>query len=131
MPSAFEDVRIVLRRHPEVTLAIVFGSVGTGTVRKDSDLDLAVASDKRPLTATEKAALIRDLAEATGRAVDLIDLATAGEPLLGEILCHGQRLTGTDPAFAELLIRHLDQQADLLPYRQRILAERRRAWIGD
>jgi hypothetical protein len=62
--------------------------------------------------------------------VDLIDLKRTGEPLLGQILKHGVRLMGSDTDYAALLTRHLFDAADFLPYRNRILAERRRAWIG-
>jgi hypothetical protein len=83
-----------------------------------------------PLTAHEKIALVEKLAEATGLPIDLIDLERAGEPLLGQILKHGIRLLGSDEAYAALLTRHVFDAADFLPYRDRILAERRLAWIG-
>ncbi len=118
----------VLLRHPHIKLAVVFGSLAAGTARPDSDLDLAVADDK-PLSADARIALIADLAEELGRPVDLIDLARAGEPLLGQILTHGRRILGSDERYADLLRRHLIDDADFAPYRSRILAERRRAWI--
>jgi hypothetical protein len=74
--------------------------------------------------------LTEEIAEATGRPVDLVDLGTAGEPLVGAILAGGRRLVGSDEAYARVLVRHLFDQADFLPYRERILAERRKAWIG-
>jgi hypothetical protein len=49
---------------------------------------------------------------------------------LGQILRHGTRLLGSETAYADLIRRHLFDQADFLPYRRRILAERRRGWIG-
>lgn len=119
----------VLSRHPQIRLAVVFGSLASGTARPDSDLDLAVAAAS-PLTVDQRTALIGDLAERLGRPVDLVDLATVGEPLLGQIVVHGRRVLGSDEAYAALLRRHLFEQADFLPYRNRILAERRRAWIG-
>lgn len=119
-----------MQRHPAIRQAMVFGSVANGRARPHSDLDLAVSAG-RPLSAAEKQALIGDLAETTGRPVDLIDLATVGEPLLGQILLHGERLLGNDEAYADLLLRHLYDQADFVPYRDRILKERREAWIGD
>ena len=64
------------------------------------------------------------------RAIDLIDLSVAGEPLLGQIVRHGKRLMGSDEAYGKLISRHLMDQADFMPYRNRILAERRAAWIG-
>src|SRR4051812_23299614 len=75
-------------------------------------------------------ALISDLAEATGRSIDLVDLQTAGEPLLGQILSHGQRILGSDLRYAGLVRKHLFDKAGFLPYRERILRERRQAWIG-
>jgi uncharacterized protein len=112
-----------------VRLAILFGSHATGCATPRSDLDLAVQTSA-PLTATAKIALIEKLAEATGLPIDLIDLRRAGEPLLGQILKHGIRLLGSDEAYAALLTRHVFDAADFLPYRDRILSERRLAWIG-
>jgi hypothetical protein len=74
-------------------------------------------------------ALISELARRTGRPVDLVDLHAVGEPLLGQILRHGKRILGGDTHYANLIRRHLFDQADYLPYRNRILAERRRAWL--
>jgi len=53
-----------------------------------------------------------------------------GEPLLGQILTHGHRVLGSADAHGRLLSRHLLDAADFLPYAQRIVDERRRAWIG-
>jgi predicted nucleotidyltransferase len=122
-------VHEVLERHPRLRLAVVFGSVASGKARPDSDLDLAVAADTA-LVAAEKTALISDLALRLGRSIDLIDLARVGEPLLGQILIHGKRILGSEEVIAELLRRHLFDMADFVPYRNRILAERRQAWIG-
>jgi predicted nucleotidyltransferase len=124
-----EKILAALARHPGIDLAILFGSLARGEGRPDSDLDLAVAGGA-PQVREEKAALIADLAESLGRPVDLIDLATVGEPLLGQILRHGRRILGSDVRYAGLLSHHLLEMADFMPYRSRILAERRKAWIG-
>lgn len=68
--------------------------------------------------------------QATGLPVDLIDLKHAGEPLQGQILKNGTRLLGDDTDYAAPLSRHLFDAADFPPYRSRIPAERRQAWIG-
>lgn len=120
-------IRAVLARHSEIRLAILFGSMATGHVSRDSDIDLAVSAE-RPLKADEKMALMAELAEATGRPIDLIDLHV--EPLLGQIIKRGQRVLGTDERYAELIKRHLFEEADFMPYYRRILGERRAAWIG-
>jgi predicted nucleotidyltransferase len=117
----------VLTRFPQLQLAILFGSCAKGNASAASDLDLAVQADK-PLDAETRMRLIGDLAERLGRPVDLVDLRDAGEPLLGEVL-KGRRILGDDTAYARLITRHLLDAADFLPYRERILAERRRQWI--
>ncbi len=119
----------VIDTQPGIRLAILFGSLAAGRERIDSDLDLAIDTGRR-LTTDEKLALITELAKRTGRSVDLVDLHVVGEPLLGQILRHGKRLLGGGTCYADLIRRHLFDQADYLPYRSRILAERRRAWIG-
>lgn len=119
----------LLAQRPELELAIVFGSVAAGRQRPNSDLDLAVQA-QRPLTVEQRIALVGDLALASGRAIDLIDLRTVGEPLLGQILSQGRRLLGSDEVFAELLRKHLFDAADFLPYAQRLVEQRRQAWIA-
>ncbi len=123
------QLRAVLDGHPDICQALLFGSLAGGAARADSDLDLAVAA-QRPLGAAQKAALIAALAAAVGRPVDLIDLKTVGEPLLGQILKQGQRIIGSDADYAALIRRHLFDAADFQPNVDRILRERRQAWIG-
>jgi predicted nucleotidyltransferase len=123
------QLRTVLSHFPNVVQALVFGSAAKGTQRPDSDLDIAVAAHQ-PLAANEKIDLIASLAAETGRPIDLIDLGEVAEPLLGQIVRHGRRLLGSDGAYGHLISRHLSEQADFMPYRNRILAERRSAWIG-
>ena len=128
--AAIDDsLRAVLTHCPEVGLAVLFGSVASGRARADSDLDLAVEA-QQALSVSQVMKLTQALASATGRPIDLIDLKTVTEPLLGQILQHGRRLLGSDTLFGQLISRHLLAQADFMPYRNRVLAERRMAWIG-
>lgn len=122
-------LRRVLMRFPQLTLALVFGSVARGTARPDSDLDMAVASRSGALTAEERWDIVDALAQETGRPVDLIDLQLASPPLLGEIVRHGRRVWGDDAAYGRLISRNLFEQADFAPYRHRLLSERRAAWM--
>ncbi|MEE9905128.1 MAG: nucleotidyltransferase domain-containing protein [Chlorobium sp.] len=123
------QIRKVLERHNTIRLALLFGSLAKGTAHCESDLDLAVGAD-HPLDTDETMKLIADLAEALGRPVDLIDLSTVGEPLLGQIIAGGRRIVGSNTLYAELLLKHLYNQEDFVPYQRRILKERREAWIG-
>jgi predicted nucleotidyltransferase len=124
-----EEILAVVRTQRTIRLAILFGSLAAGRGGVESDLDLAIDIGQC-LTAGEKMALISNLSEKTGRPVDLIDLRAIGEPLLGQILRHGRRILGSDLIYTQLLLRHLFEQADYLPYRNRILAERKQIWIG-
>ena len=130
-PSSQLDAELVdvLAGFPGLVLAVLFGSSASGKQRPDSDIDIAVAAHQA-LTASEKMAIIEALAERTGRPVDLIDLKGVAEPLLGQIVRHGRRLLGSDNAYGQLISRHLFEQADFMPYRSRVLAERRAAWTG-
>jgi predicted nucleotidyltransferase len=122
-------IKEVLTHFPQVCFAILFGSVALGRQQPESDLDIAIAAN-HPLLANEKMAIISALAERIGRPIDLIDLIVVGEPLLGQVVRHGRRILGSDKQYGELIRRHLFEQADFMPYRNRILAERRQAWIG-
>jgi uncharacterized protein len=120
----------VLDRHPSIVVAILFGSLATDHARKDSDLDLAVASIT-PLSSQTRLQLIEELAVGLGRPVDLIDLAQTHGPLLQQILTKGRLLICTDRTrYANLLLRVVYEEADVMPYYRRILAGRRQAWIG-
>lgn len=119
-----------LSRHSQLKLGILFGSIGRGQARPDSDLDLAVAAD-RPLDPDEKRRLIEEMAQLSSRPIDLVDLQTTGGLLLQEVLTKGKRIYTTDNrVYAELIKKMLFNAADFMPYRNRIIAARRKAWIG-
>lgn len=52
-----------------------------------------------------------EIAECTGHPVDLVDPRITGEPLLGQILKYGKRILGKDSAYAELIKRHVFDEA--------------------
>ncbi len=125
---SIEKTRQALAGHPHLKLAIVFGSVACGQARRDSDIDIAVQAD-HPLSADEKIRLVDDIAVATGRPVDLVDLSRVGVPLLGEIIRHGQRILGNADDYAELALRNIYLNEDFMPYVRRTLEERNRRWL--
>lgn len=124
-----QQIRAVLQGHPGIILAILFGSMSKGTAGPDSDLDLAVYADQ-PITAEEKMQLIEDLALQIGRPVDLVDIKTAGLPVMAQIFSRGRRILGSNSLYATLLTRYQIDSADFMPIRQRVLEERRKRWIG-
>jgi len=128
--EALQHVAAVLAVHPQIELAYVFGSVALGTARFESDIDVAVQSAAGALGTAERRRLVEDLAAATGRAVDLVDLGRAGKPLLGQVLKHGRRVMGSDASHAALMVRHVFDMEDFVPYVERMLKQRRQAWTG-
>lgn len=133
-PTASQDlegaIRAVLAAREEIILAYLFGSAADGRLTPDSDVDVAVWA-ARPLDTETRMELIRDLGRTTGRAVDLVDLASTGVPLLQQVLTTGRELLCRDRAAKErLIIRMLNDVEDFLPLRRRALEERRRRWLG-
>lgn len=119
-----------LANRPELRLAVVFGSCTRGAQRFESDLDVGVAGP-RPLTIDERGRLTEELAEATERPVDILDLQTAGIPVLTQVLTTGRIIFCDDEVlYVTLLKRMVFEQADFMPLRARLLRERRQAWIG-
>ncbi|MBK9948546.1 MAG: nucleotidyltransferase domain-containing protein [Nitrospira sp.] len=121
-------IESVMSRYPSVVLAILFGSMAQDRTRDDSDLDIASST---PLTAQTHLVIIENMALAVGRPVDLIDLDRTHNPLLRQILTKGRKVLCHDRThYAELMLRMVYEEADVMPYYRRILSERRQAWIG-
>jgi predicted nucleotidyltransferase len=113
----------------DIVLAIAFGSAASGKLRQASDVDIAILL-RDPMTVERRRELMTLIADIAGRPVDLVDLRTSGVVVTRAALTQGKRLICKDrAALASLLSRTLLDVADFLPYRQRILAERRETWI--
>lgn len=117
----------LLSDYPQFKLAILFGSQASGDATGKSDIDLALLSNA-PISSGLKLKLIEQIGVRFGRPVDIVDLFLAGEPVLGQVF-KGKRLLGNDTTYANLLTKHLLNTADFVPLQQRILTERRNAWI--
>lgn len=128
--NTLEHITETLSAEPDIRLAYVFGSMAADSAGPASDLDVAVLAD-RPLDAARRAELIARLADRIGRPVDLVDLHAAGVMVLRSALCGGRRLVCRDRrAHEQLVNRMLTDTEDFLPYRERMLRQRRRAWTG-
>lgn len=125
-----DQLRNVFALHDEIRLVLLFGSVARGAEQATSDVDIGIAADK-PLSAELRKALIGEIADVSGRPVDIVDLRTAGMPVLEQVLTKGTVLICKDHTLhAELIKRMWFDRADFGPMRDRILQERRDAWIG-
>ena len=130
MPEATQE-RIIqaLNAYPELKLVVLFGSMARGAETLDSDVDLAVQAEC-PLTVEQKMGITEALALEFNRPVDLIDLRTVGQPLLGEIVAEGRRIKGSNEDWAQLIFRNIMDNEDFVPLQKRILRERRKAWLN-
>jgi uncharacterized protein len=123
-------VTAVLAGEADLVLAIAFGSLVAGQAGTESDVDVGLLTEG-PLDDRRRERLVRAIAQATGRPVDLVDLRSAGVPLLRTILTTGTVLLRRDgTAHAQLVSRMLADVEDFLPLRERLLRERRQRWIG-
>jgi predicted nucleotidyltransferase len=119
-----QRVREFLLAEPGLTLAVVHGSVAAGTMRPDSDVDVAVLF-ARPLDGARKMDLAARLEQRVSRTVDLADLSALSGTILRRILCHGRVVANNDPAALEALIRKMIyNQTDVMPLVRRTLLER-------
>lgn len=88
------DLEATLRRelsgHPEIELALLFGSQARDRARPDSDVDVAISA--QPF---DRLGLIHDLSAATGRTVD-VDLDRASYVLNVALLRDGVLLHQAD-----------------------------------
>lgn len=119
-----QRVREGLRAEPGLTLAVVHGSVASGTMRPDSDVDVAVLFD-RPLDVVQRMDLTARLEQRVCRTIDLADLSALSGTILRRILCHGRVVVNNDPAALEALVRTMIyNQTDVMPLVRRTLRER-------
>ncbi|TVS17706.1 MAG: nucleotidyltransferase domain-containing protein [Gammaproteobacteria bacterium] len=119
----------LLADEEDLILAYLFGSVALGSAQFDSDIDIAVLGRQR-LSAERRMSLIERIAAVGGRAVDLVDLRTAGVLVTREALTRGRRLfCKEERAYAELLSRMVTDAEDFLPLRRRMLEQQREAWL--
>ena len=124
-------LRDLLASRSEILLAYVFGSLGEQDRQPgpDSDVDLAVAG-AGPTESGDRLALMDDLATATGRPVDLVDLHTAGPVILTQALTRGTCLVKRDRALlARLIVRMWYLNEDFLPLVRMIQDARRRRFL--
>ena len=119
-----------LNNEEGLKLAIIYGSAAAGTMRIDSDVDIALLFD-RPLSAEYKMELVVRLERALLRNVDLVDIATLSGTILKQVLCKGRVLIQKEAGtLAEQMKKMIYNQADMMPYVSRTLLERQRRFVN-
>ena len=130
MTTLQETVRRVLDSFPDIEICILFCSASSGKATPDSDLDLAVAAD-RPLTAERRLELTQALSSVSNRSIDLIDLMADSGLVLRQALSKGVLVRNSNKnPYARIISRMLFDHADMSPYYNRILRERRMRFLN-
>jgi predicted nucleotidyltransferase len=119
-----------LAEDPDLRLAIVFGSIADGSHRPDSDIDVAVYA-RNKMDPRKRQQLSDDIAAATGRTVDLIDLHSVDGALLRQILHSGRIVFSKEPSTLGILSeRLLDWQENFEPQLNNLLITRLRRFTS-
>jgi predicted nucleotidyltransferase len=92
-----ELVTILRGRFPSVWAAYLFGSAADGSMREDSDIDLALLSDT-PLDPVAVFGLKSDLSRRFRRDVDVVDLARTDTVTASQVVHLGVVIFQTDAA---------------------------------
>ena len=85
---------------PSLRAVYLFGSVVTEHFTEDSDIDIAVLTSE-PMDALLRWKLIRQLAIALNRDVDLVDLSTASTVMQFQVVSTGERIFTVDATAME------------------------------
>lgn len=119
----------MLKDERGLKLAIIYGSVAAGTMRPNSDIDLALLFDQ-PLSAERKMKIAASLERKTLRTVDIVDLSSISGTILKNVLCKGKVLIQNEEGlFTRLAKTMIYNQTDMMPYVNRTLRERQRRFI--
>lgn len=124
-----DTISTVLDGFVNITFATLFGSACSDRMTESSDIDIAVAAQKK-LSVEQRVALSNSLSVALKHEVDLIDLNQVSGLILEQALCQSKIIIKKDQAlYAELLKKLWYNQADMMPYVKRILMQRSEKWL--
>lgn len=126
MNDIIEKLKTIFSEFSDIKVAILYGSFARGREKQNSDIDIALAGEKKikiPRLLEIQAKLSKNL----NREIDLIDLNIATGTVFKEAMTKGKFILNNSPLlYSEILNRMLFEQADFEPIRNRILEERRK-----
>jgi predicted nucleotidyltransferase len=130
MQSLKEELRAILKLHPEIRLCVLFGSQACGSSKSGSDVDIAVAGTQ-VLSPEARLEIIEAFSSTLKREVDVVDLQADAGPILKNALSKGVVIQNADKLlYAKIISRMLFLEADVMPYHHRILSERRERFLN-
>ncbi|MFO7818330.1 MAG: nucleotidyltransferase domain-containing protein [Desulfovibrionales bacterium] len=108
---AKNEIDIIIRiigQDSRIIAAYLLGSAASGTMRGDSDVDLAVlVSDNESLSSMERLDLASDIALATGRVADIGEISPDNLVYSKEAVLGGKRIFIREGAEAEMKISRI------------------------
>ena len=123
-PDILQTVASVLAHEAGLKVALVYGSAAAGTMRRDSDVDVAVLFDG-PLDMDARLTLWGRLTDALRREIDLVDLYDLGGEILHQVLTKGRVVVKNDEqAYYWLAKRMVYERQDFMPLVRRAQRER-------
>lgn len=126
--TLINKIESVLAKFPEIVFCSVYGSYAHGKPNKLSDVDIAFAG--KSMNSEKFLELKKLLAIVLEKDIDLIDLNRCSGLILKEALCTGKIILNRQPAlYADLIKKLIYNQTDMMPYYNRILKERRQAFL--
>jgi len=129
-----ETIKEICRRElaafPAVQVCILYGSFAHGTAGVHSDIDLGICG-QAVLSPEVVNTITTVLSTALGHETDVLDIKSVSGVILQKILSNGIPLFVKDKSlYAQQISRMLYNQADMMPYYNRILKERRERFLN-
>jgi uncharacterized protein len=90
-----KKIKKILINNLSPKLIYIFGSITTNRVRKDSDVDIAILTDKK-IDEYQLYMISQQLADDLKREVDIVDLKRASTVFKAEVLRNGKLIYNSD-----------------------------------
>ena len=132
-PISYSDIEDAcnneLKDHPGVQFCSVFGSFASGKSQENSDIDVAIAGNRK-LSCSEKMSIISRLSGRLNRPIDIVDLQSVSGTILHQAVTKGRHVFIKDTRlYAGIIKRMLYNQADMMPNYNMILRKRREEFL--
>ena len=99
---------------PDITAALLYGSLARGQENLSSDVDIAILTRARTLSVGDKLQMIADLELVVGRQVDLVKTTEASSILKHQVIKKGIVLLCTDrKALNQFIVSAVQEYLDL------------------
>lgn len=115
--AIIEQIRSRLEAHPEVTLAVLYGSVALGRISRQSDVDLAISSEGG-LEPESCLSLSLQLTRALSREVSVVEMDKMEGVILQEVLMKGVFLKRNPAVLLRHVFRLQEFTEDVLPFHE-------------